>query len=100
MSKKARLERVARHVLTREGLSGFTMERLAEAAEVSRPTVYQYFTSRQGALAATAASTLTVCNRLFEAAQRFQGAPREQAMALMTGFEILARFCEGAVVVS
>jgi AcrR family transcriptional regulator len=92
MSKKDRLEKVARHVLTREGLSGFTMERLAEAAEVSRPTVYQYFGSREGALAATALSTIAVCSKLFESAQRFQGAPREQAMALMTGFEVLARF--------
>lgn len=92
MSKKDRLEKVARHVLTREGLSGFTMERLAEAAEVSRPTVYQYFGSREGALSATASSTISMCNALFEAASRFQGEPREQAMALMTGFEVLARF--------
>lgn len=83
---------VARHVLIREGLSGFTMERLAEAAEVSRPTAYQYFGSREGALAATAAGTLVICTKLFEAAQRFEGEPRERAMALMMGFEILARF--------
>jgi AcrR family transcriptional regulator len=92
MTKKERLEQVARYVLTREGLSGFTMERLAEAGEISRPTVYQYFGSREGALSATASSTIVLCQRLFEAARRFQGELREQAMALMTGFEVLARF--------
>lgn len=92
MTKKERLEQVARHVLTREGLSGFTMERLAEAAEISRPTVYQYFGSREGALSATASSTIVLCQRLFESSRRFQGELREQAMALMTGFEVLARF--------
>lgn len=92
MTKKDRLERVARYVLTREGLSGFTMERLAEAAGVSRPTAYQYFGSREGALAATAASTLEVSAKIFEAARSLQGEPREQAMALMMGIEILARF--------
>ncbi len=92
MTKKDRLQQVARHVLTREGLSGFTMERLAEAGEISRPTVYQYFGSREGALAATASSTIALCQRLFESSRRFQGELREQAMALMTGFEVLARF--------
>ncbi len=92
MSKRDRLETAARHVLTREGLSGFTMERLAEAAEVSRPTVYQYFGSREGALAATAGSTIAVCDKLFQASRKFEGEHREQAMALMMGFEILARF--------
>lgn len=92
MSKKEFLEKVARLVLTQEGLSGFTMERLAEAAGVSRPTAYQYFGSREGALAATAASTLKVCSAFVDGALKFQGHPREQATALMTGFEMLARF--------
>ena len=60
------------HVLIREGLSGFTMERLAEAAEISRPTAYQHFGSREGALASTAASTIALCSRLFEASCRFR----------------------------
>jgi len=90
MSKRDRLDAIARHVLTREGLSGFTMERLAEAAGVSRPTAYQHFHSKEGALASTATKTVEVCRRLLEACRAFLGSPRERAMAHVVGYELLA----------
>ncbi len=93
MSKKERLDASARHVLTKEGLAGFTMERLAEAAGVSRPTAYQYFNSREGALASTAAQTLALCRDLYEGARSFDGDARGKTFAYLTAYEILAR-CE------
>lgn len=75
---RAALLDAARKVLAREGLPGFTVARVAEAADVSKPSFYYYFRSREELVAALAdqiaAEEATVITRAAYAAPDGAGA--------------------------
>jgi AcrR family transcriptional regulator len=86
------LESIAREILVEEGLSGFSIEKIAGRSGYSRPTVYQHFASRAEALERVARHSIEVCNDLIDGGLRVNGSPRERALGLVVGFEQFARF--------
>lgn len=73
---------VARQVLNREGITGFSMELVALEAGYSRGAIYQYFPSKEELIIALALETAELRLKLWERAQQFEAKPRERLMAL------------------
>lgn len=51
-ARREQLLQVANKIVARDGVRGLTMERLAEAAKISKPVVYSHFENRSDLLAA------------------------------------------------
>ncbi|MGI9241467.1 MAG: TetR/AcrR family transcriptional regulator [Verrucomicrobiales bacterium] len=83
---------VARDVLIRSGLAGFSIDQVAKLAGYSRPTVYSHFSSKNEVLDALARKNLELGVELIEQAKRFEGTARERSFALVLGYEVMARF--------
>ena len=83
---------VARDVLIRSGLAGFSIDQVAKLAGYSRPTVYSHFGSKDEVLDALARKNLEMGVGLIEKAKKFEGTAREQSFALVLGYEVMARF--------
>lgn len=81
----------ARLILLREGYQALNLDRLAEAVEYSKGTLYQHFDSKEDIALAVATRALAERADLFEQAERFQGKTRERMRAV--GFAC----CEFAV---
>jgi len=78
----------AREILLERGFQGLTMDRVAEAVEYSKGTVYQHFASKEDVLVALAAQTLKTRTALFERAATFRGNSRERITAVGVADEI------------
>lgn len=72
----------AREVFLAEGWDGFSMERIADYMECSRPLVYRHFSCKEEILLALAIESKLRRVRLYERAVTFQGRPREKILAL------------------
>ncbi len=90
--RQAELETLAREIFVRDGISGLSIERIASESGYSRPTVYQHFSSRDGALEVVAENTLASAYSIFSRAEKVEGNDRERAFAPMLAFGIIARF--------
>lgn len=75
------LER-ARSMLVNEGFQALNLDRLAEAIEYSKGTLYQHFESKEDIALAVATRALRERADLFEQAGRFQGRTRERMRAV------------------
>jgi AcrR family transcriptional regulator len=82
---------VARKMLIAHGYAGLSMDRLAEATEYSKGTVYQHFSTKEDLVTALASQTIEQRTSLFERASRFQGRPRERIEAMGIADELFAR---------
>ena len=78
----------SREILLERGFHGLTMDRVAEAVEYSKGTVYQHFASKEDVLVALAAQTLRKRTELFERAATFRGRTRERMTAIGVADEI------------
>ncbi len=72
----------ARLILLREGYQALNLDRLAEAVEYSKGTLYQHFESKEDIALAVATRALAERADLFEQAERFQGKTRERMRAV------------------
>ncbi|QJW95711.1 TetR/AcrR family transcriptional regulator [Frigoriglobus tundricola] len=79
---------LARRMIAEGGLTGFNMDRLAEATEYSKGTVYQHFASKEDLIAALAVQSLGRRVAWFERAVQFSGTTRERMQALSAAEEI------------
>ena len=79
---------VARKMLLERGYLGLTMDRVAEATEYSKGTIYQHFKSKEDLVAAIAARSGELRAQLFERAATFQGSSRERIGAVGAAAEI------------
>jgi AcrR family transcriptional regulator len=82
---------VARRMLLEHGYAGLSMDRLAEATEYSKGTVYQHFAAKEDLVAALAVQSIELRLELFGRARRFVGRPREQLVALGVADQLFAR---------
>lgn len=89
--REQRLMDVARRMLIEQGYAGLTMDRLAEATEYSKGTVYQHFSTKEDLVAALAVQSCRQRLALFERAARFDGSPRERLTAMLVADELFAR---------
>ena len=84
--EQARRERdileVARDLLARRGLSGFSMETVADEAGYSRTAIYRYYPSREELILALAVETAELRFQLWKPIETFASRPRERLMAM------------------
>ena len=82
---------VARDMLVDQGYLGMTMDKIAEATEYSKGTIYQHFSCKEEVLAALAIQTGDIRAELFERAATFRGQPRERIMAIGVANDVFCR---------
>jgi AcrR family transcriptional regulator len=81
----------ARKILLERGYLGLTMDRIAQAIDYSKGTVYQHFTSKEDVIAAVTIQTFETRIYLIERAATFSGRPRERMVALGEADELFFR---------
>ncbi|WP_148591797.1 TetR/AcrR family transcriptional regulator [Aquisphaera giovannonii] len=79
---------VARKILIEQGYAGLTMDRVAEATEYSKWTVYQHFATKEDLVAALLIQSTEHRLELFTKARTFRGRPRERLCALGVADEL------------
>ena len=82
---------LSRKMLIADGYAGLNMDRLAEAAEYSKGTIYQHFATKEDLVTALALQTMERRTLLFARAATFQGRPRERFMAIGVADELFVR---------
>jgi AcrR family transcriptional regulator len=78
----------AHTMLLERGYIGLTMDRIAEAVEYSKGTVYQHFSSKEDLLSALLLRTAEIRVLFFERALAFEGTTRERFGAIGVAAEI------------
>jgi AcrR family transcriptional regulator len=73
---------VAREIFLANGWDHFSVERIAEFMECSRPLIYKHFSSKEEILLALAIESKRRRVQLYERAAMFRGRPREKMVAL------------------
>ncbi len=82
---------IARKMLIEQGYAGLSMDRLAEATEYSKGTIYQHFSTKEDLITALAVESSEQRLALLAKARAFQGRPRERMVALGVADELFAR---------
>lgn len=82
---------VGRRMLIEQGFAGLSMDRLAEATEYSKGTIYQHFSTKEDLVTALAVQSVERRLELFGRAERFVGRPRERMVAIAVADELFAR---------
>lgn len=89
--REAYLLDVARKMLMEQGFAGLSMDRLAEATEYSKGTIYQHFSTKEDLVAALAIQSIENRRELFERARKFEGRARERMFAIGVADELFGR---------
>ncbi|QDU66877.1 TetR/AcrR family transcriptional regulator [Engelhardtia mirabilis] len=80
----------ARSILLERGYLGLTMDRIAEATEYSKGTVYLHFDNKEEVVAALGLRVVEAKRRFFERAAAFDGGTRERCCAIGIGSSLWA----------
>ena len=72
----------ARRLLAEGGYHGLSMDRIAEAIEYSKGTVYQHFGSKEDLIAALCTDTAQARADMFRRAAAYPGSTRERVVAV------------------
>ncbi len=91
LQRESLLLDLARKMLMDHGFAGLSMDRLAEASEYSKGTVYQHFSTKEDLVAALAVQSTEQRRGLFERARRYPGRSRERMFAMGVADELFAR---------
>ena len=90
-NREAEFLDLARRLIVEHGYPAFSMDRLADATEYSKGTVYQHFTSKEDLMSALAAHSMVRRVELFEKALGFAGNSRERMTAVGVAEELFFR---------
>jgi AcrR family transcriptional regulator len=82
---------IARVMLVEDGFANLGLDRLAEATDYSKGTIYQHFSSKEDLVAALAVQSCETRLDLFTRAARYPGTSRERMLALVAADEIFAQ---------
>ncbi len=82
---------IAERMLLERGYLAISMDRIAEAAEYSKGTIYQHFTCKEDLMAAVLVRTVAIRERFFTRAATFRGRPRERMTAIGVADQIYTR---------
>ncbi|MEN1704728.1 MAG: helix-turn-helix domain-containing protein [Planctomycetota bacterium] len=72
----------ARRMLADKGYLSLNMDRIAEAVEYSKGTIYQHFSSKEDLIAALCNDTAEARAEMFQKAASFDGTTRERVLAI------------------
>jgi AcrR family transcriptional regulator len=84
---------VATRMLLDRGYLGLNMDRIAEAAEYSKGTIYQHFTCKEDLIAAVALRSIRARGELFARGATFHGRSRERLTAIGVADELFYILC-------
>ncbi len=73
---------VAQSIIIEDGYIGFTMDKIAEATEYAKGTIYQMFANKEEIIMALAIMHGQRCYQLFERAAEYDGNSREKITAI------------------
>lgn len=82
---------VARQMLLEGGYLGLNMDRIAEATEYSKGTMYQHFSCKEEVLSAICTQSLEQMVALFEQGSTFAGRTRERLMAIGEAYDLFVQ---------
>jgi AcrR family transcriptional regulator len=80
--REGRILELARSMIIQEGYHGLSMDRIAEALEYSKGTIYQHFSCKEEILMALVNQTMERRLDLFRCAAAFRGRSRERITAV------------------
>jgi AcrR family transcriptional regulator len=80
----------ARNLLRQHGYLGLNLDRLAEAAEYSKGTLYQHFETKEDIIMGIAIGSLDLRTEFFGRAGRFEGTSRERIVAVGVADDVIA----------
>jgi AcrR family transcriptional regulator len=86
--RERRILELARSMIVHDGYHGLSMDRIAEALEYSKGTIYQHFSCKEEILMALANQTMERRLELFQRAAAFRGRSRERITALGAAAEL------------
>jgi AcrR family transcriptional regulator len=86
--RERRILELARSMIVEDGYHGLSMDRIAEALEYSKGTIYQHFSSKEDILMALANQAMERRLDLFRRAAAFRGRPRERITAIGVACEL------------
>lgn len=89
--REAQILSVAREMLLRDGYLGLSMDRIAEAVEYGKGTVYRHFPNKEDILMALAVETQKTRTSMFQRASVFRGKSRERLTAIAVACELFVR---------
>ncbi len=90
-AREGQILAVARSMIVEHGYHGLSMDRIAEALEYSKGTIYQHFTSKEDVLMALANQAMERRLGLFRRAASFRARPRERMAAIGVAAEVFFR---------
>jgi AcrR family transcriptional regulator len=86
--REGRIIELARSMIVQDGYHGLSMDRIAEALEYSKGTIYQHFSCKEEILLALVNQTMDQRLDLFRRAAAFRGGSRERIMAVGAACEL------------
>ena len=89
--RESRILEVSRPVVIKEGYHGLNMDRIADAVEYSKGTIYNHFSCKEEIILALAIETTERRTAMFHRAAAFQGRTRERMLAIGTAAELFVR---------
>lgn len=82
---------IARRMLVERGYLGLNMDRIAEASEYSKGTIYQHFTCKEDLVIALSIQTMAKREEFFRRAAQFRGLTRERIVAIGVAEDLFVR---------
>jgi len=89
--REQRILEVSRPMLVRDGYHGLNMDRIAEALEYSKGTIYNHFSCKEEIILALAIQTMDKRAKMFERGTAFQGTSRERLQAIGFASEMFVK---------
>ncbi len=91
VERESRILAVARQIVVKDGYHGLSMDRIAEAIEYSKGTIYNHFPCKEEIIVSLGIETMERRIGLFQRASQFQGRSRERMQAIGVAAELFAR---------
>lgn len=89
--RETRILDIARMMIVQNGYHGLNMDRIAEAMNCSKGTVYNHFSNKEEIIIALAIATMNKRTEMFKRAAIFRGCPRVRMQAIGVAAEVFVR---------
>ena len=89
--REGRILEIARPIVVKDGYHGLNMDRIAEAVNYSKGTIYNHFSCKEEIIIALAIENMNKRIELFRQAAEFKGCARYRMMAIGEAAEIFVR---------
>lgn len=91
VERESRILGIARQIVVKDGYHGLSMDRIAEAIDYSKGTIYNHFPCKEEIIVALGIETMERRIGLFQRGAAFVGKSRERMQAIGVAAELFAR---------